>query len=289
MIERFPVDLVQGDLTDAASLQGAIPRGVEAVFHVAADTSVWTRHDDRQSRINVAGTRNVVAAALAAGARRFVHTSTWNAYGLEQGEVSEASSQLGGRSWINYNRTKFLAEEEVRAGIARGVDAVAVNPAHVLGRYDRRGWARLIIAAHRRRLPGVPPGCGTFAHAEAVARAQIAAAERGRAGQNYLLGGIDASFVELFEVINQVTGAKVPLRPLPPLLLRLGAHVETALATVTGREPEATPEGVAIACARARVASDLAERELSYRRSGLVAMIEDSWRWLRQAHLVAAP
>jgi dihydroflavonol-4-reductase len=132
----------------------------------------------------------------------------------------------------------------------------------------------------------VPPGFGTFAHAEAVARAQIAAAERGRTGQNYLLGGIDASFVELFNVINRVTGAKVPLRPLPPLLFRVAARIDTALAAVTGREPAATPEGVAIACARARVVSDLAERELGYQPSGLVAMIEDSWRWLCDQALV---
>jgi dihydroflavonol-4-reductase len=47
----------------------------------------------------------------------------------------------------------------------------ALHPAHILGRYDRRGWARLIIAAHERWLPGVPPGAGTFCHAEAVGRA----------------------------------------------------------------------------------------------------------------------
>jgi nucleoside-diphosphate-sugar epimerase len=287
-IRRFAVDLVEGDLTDSASLQAAIPPSVDAVFHVAADTSVWVRHAEEQTRTNVEGTRNVVAAALAAGARRFVHTSTWNVYGLEQGAISETSPQLGGRSWISYNRTKFLAEEEVRAGIARGLDAAIVNPAHVLGRYDRRGWARLIIAAHRRWLPGVPPGAGTFCHAEAVARAQIAAAERGRTGQNYLLGGIDASFVELFRVINQVTGAKVPLRPVPPLLLQAAARIDTARAALTGRAPEATSEGVAIACARARVVSDLAARELGYRPSDLITMVEDSWRWLRQAGLVGA-
>jgi dihydroflavonol-4-reductase len=287
MIRRFAVDLVEGDLTDPASLCDAIPKSVDAVFHVAADTSVWARHNERQTRINVDGTRNLVAAALTAGAQRFVHTSTWNVYGLEQGEISEASRQEGGRSWINYNRTKFLAEEEVRAGIAHGLDAVILNPTHVLGRYDRRGWARLIIAAHERWLPGVPPGAGTFCHAEAVARAQIAAAERGRIGQNYLLGGVDASFVELFRVINQVTGAKVPLRPLPPLLLQAAARIDTALAVLTGREPEATREGVAIVCARARVVSNLAERELGYGPSTLPAMVQDSWQWLRGAGLVA--
>ena len=285
-IRRFPVALVAGDLTEPASLRRALPRAMDAVFHVAADTSVWSRHDRRQTRINVEGTRNMVEAALAAGAKRFVHTSTWNVYGLEQGAISEASPQLGATSWINYNRSKFLAEEEVRQGIARGLDAVIINPAHIIGRYDRRGWARLIIAAHRRWLPGVPSGAGTFCHGEAVAQAQIAAVARGRTGQNYLMSGANAAFVELFRVINEVTGAKVPLRPLPPVLFRLAARVDTALGAITGREPEATPEGVAIATARARVASDLAERELGYRPSALPTMVEDSWAWLRQAGLV---
>jgi dihydroflavonol-4-reductase len=217
-----------------------------------------------------------------------VHTSTWNVYGLEQGEIRETSAQLGATSWINYNRSKFLGEEEVRRGIARGLDAVIINPAHILGRYDRRDWARLIIAAHERWLPGVPSGAGTFCHAAAVARAQIGAVARGWTGQNYLMSGADASFVELFRVINQVTGAKAPLRALPPVLFRLAARVETALGAITGREPEATPEGVAIATAQARVASDLAERELGYRPSALHTMVEDSWTWLRQAGLVSS-
>jgi nucleoside-diphosphate-sugar epimerase len=288
-IRRLLVDLVAGDLTDPASLTRVLPPAVDAVFHVAADTSVWARNDHRQTRVNVAGTRHIVEAALARCARRFVHTSTWNVYGLEQGAISEGSPQLGATSWINYNRSKCLAEEEVRRGIARGLDAVIINPAHVLGRYDRRGWARLIIAAHARSLPGVPSGAGTFCHAEAVARAHIAAFARGRTGQNYLMSGVDASFLELFEVINQVTGARVPLRTLPPILFRLAARIDTAVAALSGRGPEATPEGVAIAMARARVASDLAERELGYRPSALATMVEDSWTWLRQAGLVPTP
>jgi nucleoside-diphosphate-sugar epimerase len=285
-IRRLLVDLVAGDLTDPASLTRVLPPAVDAVFHVAADTSVWARNDHRQTRVNVAGTRHIVEAALARCARRFVHTSTWNVYGLEQGAISEGSPQLGATSWINYDRSKFLAEEEVRRGIARGLDAVIINPAHILGRYDRRGWARLIIAAHERWLPGVPSGVGTFCHAEAVARAHIAAFARGRTGQNYLMSGVDASFLELFEVINQVTGARVPLRTLPPILFRLAARIDTAVAALSGRGPEATLEGVAIATARARVASDRAERELGYRPSALATMVEDSWTWLRQAGLV---
>ena len=285
-IRRFPVRLAAGDLLDPASLRHAIPEGVDALFHVAADTSVWSKHDKRQTRINVEGTRNVVEAALATGVRRMVHTSTWNTYGLEQGEISEGSPQQGGRSWINYDRTKFQAEEAVRESVARGLDAVIMNPAHLIGRYDRRGWARLIIAAHGRWLPGVPPGAGTFCHAAEVALAHIAAALRGRTGQNYLLSGQDASFVELFRVINRVTGSSVPLRPLPAWLFRLSARANVALAGVTGREPEATPEGVAIVIARARVASRRAEQELGYRPAALHTMIDDSYRWLRAEGLL---
>jgi len=285
-LAALPVRPAAGDLLDAASLRRALPAGVDAVFHLAADTSMWSRHAARQTRVNVEGTRNLVAAALAGEARRLVQVSSWSAYGIGQGAISEEVEQQGDRSWINYERSKLAAEEVVRAGAAQGLDAVIVNPAHIMGRYDRHGWAQLIVAAHRRWLPGVPPGAGTFCHAEAVAAALIAAAERGRRGQNYLLSGADASFVEVFRVINQVTGSRVPLRPLPAWLFRLSAQAAVALAALTGREPGATPEGVAIAIARARVISRKAERELGYRPAALATMIEDSYRWLKSQGIV---
>ena len=86
--------------------------------------------------------------------------------------------------------------------------------------------------------------------------------------------------------INQVTGSSVPLRPLPAWLFRLSAGASVALAGITGREPEATPEGVAIAIARARVVSRRAEREFGYRPAALRTMVEDSYRWLRSEGLL---
>jgi dihydroflavonol-4-reductase len=261
---------------------------VDAVFHVAADISMWSGHNARQTRINVDGTRCVVEAALRAGAARMVHTSTWNTYGLWQRAIREDLPQRGGESRVNYDRTKLLAEEEVREGIARGLDAVIVNPSHIIGRYDRKGWAQLIIAAHERWMPGVPPGAGTFCHAEAVARAHIAAAERGQRGANYLMSGADASFVELFAVINEVTGSQVPLRPLPAALFRLPARLSAAWAALAGKEPALTPEGAEIAIARARVTSRRAEEQLGYRPAPLRVLIEDCYRWLLAEGLLKA-
>src|SRR5437016_2477978 len=184
-LRALGVKLASGTLHDADSVAAAMPEGVDAVFHVAANTNSWARNNGPQTRDNVEGTRAVVEAALRRKARKLVHTSTWGVWGFAANgvtEVDESTPMQGGASWINYDRTKWLAEQVVREGIARGLDAVFLNPPHIMGRYDTVNWARLIRMAHRGTLPGVPPGAGQFADAAEVARAHVAAATKGRRG-----------------------------------------------------------------------------------------------------------
>ncbi len=279
-LSHSPVQLVEGDILDPRALERAIPHGVSAVFHLAADTSVWSRWNARQTRVNVEGTRHVARAALAAGARRMIHTSTWMTYGLELGDISEDSPQRGGRSWINYSRSKFLAEDEVRAAARDGLDAVIVHPAHIMGRYDSHGWARLIIDLPKHPLPGLPPGSGSFAHAREIALAQIAAAEHDRPRPSYLLGGVDATLAEVFRTIGAVTGWPVPSRVLPAGLFRLAGRLAAGWARVTGVEPLITPEAAEIIVARARVVSNRARHDLGYRTVPLRSLIEECCDWL---------
>ncbi len=285
-LRALPVEPVEGDLLDLGSLKRALPQAVDAVFHVAADTSVWSRNDARQTRVNVEGTRNILDAAVAAKARRFIHTSTWNTYGLEQGALHEGLPQRGGGSWINYNRTKFLAEEAVRGALAGGLDAVILNPCHIMGRYDRHGWARVIIDLCNRWIPAAPPGAGCFCHGAAIAGAQIAAVERGRSGENYLLGGEHATLLEVFRVIGDVAGSRVPKRTVPAFAFKAVGRINVALAAVLGFEPEITPEGVEMVSLDARVISTRAEQELGYENVPLRALVEDSHGWLKGQGLV---
>ena len=287
-LEPFAVRLALGDVCDPASLRQAMAQRTDAVFHVAADTSMWSGHNERQTRTNVDGTRNMVTVALEKGCRRFVHTSTWNTYGLEQGVISEASPQLGADSWINYDRTKYLAEQAIRAGIEQGLAAVILNPAHIIGRYDRHNWSRFVVLVAEHRIPAVPPGSGCFCHGEEVAKAHIAAAERGRTGENYLLGGPEASFSELARIIGELTGRTVPTRTLPAILLRSAARAATAVAAVSGKEPTTTPEGVAVALAHARIVSHKAQDELGYRHAPLRVMLKDCLEWLESEGLIGA-
>src|SRR5205085_11467196 len=132
------------------------------------------------------------------------------------------------------------------AAVRRAADEcfaeVIVNPAHMVGRYDTRNWGRMIRMVERGTVPGVPTGGGSFCHAAAVADALIAAAERGRAGQNYLLGGADASFLDVFAIIGRLTGKRVPKRAMPAFAIKLYARLLAGVAAVTGREPEITPD-----------------------------------------------
>lgn len=279
-LRRLPAERVAGDVTDAASVRRALPREVDAVFHVAGDTGLWAGNNAAQDRVNVAGTRNVVGAALEKRARRFVHTSSISAYGLQRGRIDERAPQLGRVSPVNYQRSKYLAEEAVRAGIGRGLQAVILNPAAILGRYDTRNYARLVTLIARGRLPGVPPGSLSFCHAREVARAHVAAAERGRTGENYLLGGTDASLLELVRAIGEALSKPVPRRATPAWALRALAALGALGARVTGRPPTLTPEAARMVTREVFCDCSKAARELGFREVPLREMVSECVGWL---------
>jgi len=285
-LDRYRVEHALGDVVDPQSLLAALPQAVDAVFHVAGSSNLWARRNPEQTRVNVDGTRNVVQAALARAARRLVFCSSWVAYGAQPQRFNEEAPQLGGRSWVNHFKSKYLAEQEIRAGIAQGLFACIINPSLILGPGDTQGWARIIQLVQARRLPGVPPGRVNFCDVREVAKALIAAAERGRNGQNYLLGGPDTSFMELVQAIGEVTGRTVPAKPTRAWALWMMGRLQSWASRFTGKAPTLTPE-IAYSVSR-RMSCDfsLAERELGYRATDVRSMLQASYQWLRDEGLL---
>ena len=280
---------VRGELTDAASVAAAMPEGVDVVFHAAADTNRWAPNDSRQTRVNVGGARAVVEAALARGARFLVHTSSVSSYShLVDEPLTEDVPRRGGESWINYERTKYLAEEIVREAMARGLPAAIAQPAHILGPGDTRNWARLIQLVDRQALPGAPPGSGAFADVREVARAEIEMWRRDRRGESYLLGGEHARFVELIAKIGAALGRPVPKRPTPALFLRAYARVLDAASRITRREPAITPQAAAFTCHDLVVDSGKAQQALDYGLVPLDRLLADTIEWMRAAGMLGA-
>lgn len=285
LLDHWGVDRVEGDITDARSLQRCIPEGVDAVFHVAGNTRLWSRVRAEQMRVNVKGTRNVVRAALAARAQRLVHLSSIVAYGLHGGTISEDTPTRGSGSPIYYVRSKALAEREVRRGISAGLAAVIVNPSNTMGRYDLSNWARMFRLVRQHRTAAMPPGGGSFCHASEVARAMVAAAEHGRVGQNYLLGGAPTTYVGLVRAIAEELRVRRRVWTVPPAMLQRYAQLEEMAAVLFRREPDITREAVALLSQNFYCHSRLAERELGYRARPLSEMLIDSHAWLSEQGL----
>lgn len=275
---------VRGDITDPQSLALAV-RGAEAVFHVAADTNTWRPNNQAQTRTNVGGTNNLIAAAKQEGVAAFMHTSSISAYShLVQGTLREDVTQRGGESWINYERSKFLAEHAVRES---GLPFIIFQPSHILGPGDQHNWSRLIGLVDRNKLPGIPPGSGAFADVREIAKAQVRGWKAGAFGETYLLGGEHASFLELIGRIGSELGRNTPKRAMPATVLKAYARAVYGLSLLTRKIPEITPEAAVFTCHDLLVDSGKAASELAYRQTDLGSLLTDTIAWMRAEKMLS--
>ncbi len=281
-------ELCVGSITDARAVSRAMPASCDAVFHVAGDRSLWSGGNTQQTRVNVLGTRIVAQAALEKEAKRFIHTSSVSAWGEQRAiPFDETAKSTAVRSFVNYERSKYLGELEVERLMSKGLRAIILNPGAIVGRYDTTGWAKMIRQVHGSSLPGVPPGALTWAHADQVARAHIAAVDHGRPGNRYLLGGADATFVEAVGIMGKLTGKRVPKRPSPAWVMRTLGRVSQWGSFVTRRPPNVTPEIAALLGRPPHFfRSDKAIAELGYRPAPLADMLRDSYEWLKSEQLL---
>ena len=285
-LSRLPVTLAMGDILEPDTITQAMPEQVDAVFHVAADLNMWSRRNAAQTAVNVDGTNNMVDAALDRQAGRFILTSTISAFGHHRSPVSEATLSNASGSRVNYERSKWQAEEAVRRAGRQGLHAVIINPCAIFGPWDTHSWARMIYLIRDGKLKGIPPGSAVINHVDEVARAHLAAVEHGGNGENYILNGAAISFEDLFRLIAELIGVELKAKVMPSYILKTIARIETTLATFTGKPPEITPEMAALMCAHTRCATDKAERVLGYKRVPVRTCVEDSIAWLRSENLL---
>jgi dihydroflavonol-4-reductase len=218
------------DVRDASGLERAM-RGCDAVVHVAALYS-YTASPAEMEKVNVEGTRNVIAAFRAAGVGRLVHTSTAGTCGPVPGRA--ATEDDGPPDWelaVPYKRTKLAAERLVLAAAADGLDALCVNPTTPIGDGDTAPTptGRMVrgVASGRYRAT-LRSGGLNLVDVRDVARGHVLALERGRAGERYLLGGVNLTLAEVFALIARSAGRRPPRLGLPYAAARALALVGLA-------------------------------------------------------------
>jgi dihydroflavonol-4-reductase len=241
------IELSTGDVRDPASVRRALA-GCPLVFHVAALYSFWVRPRQAIYATNVDGTRHVLQAAWDAGAERVVYTSSVASLGLRaDGTSADETTPVDPRGPASdYKKSKCLGQEIALEFARRGLPVVIVNPTFPVGPYDTKPTptGRVITDFLNRRMPAyVDTGMNVVA-AEDVARGHLLAAEKGRKGECYILGGENVTMKRLLELLAEITGLPTPRVRLPYLPI-LGLSYASALgALVTRRTPRLTPTTV---------------------------------------------
>ena len=280
-IADLPLEYVTGDLRDASSLDRAL-KGVDRVFHVAADYRLWAKRSKDIYDSNVGGTKNLLEAAKRAGVQQFIYTSTVATIAVDRPEhpnektESQLSEMVG-----HYKRSKWLAEQEVLQAASAGFPAIIAMPTTPVGPWDWKPTptGKIILDFLNGKMPGYVETGLNFVGVEECAAGHLLIAEKGRVGERYLLGAENLTLKALLDMLASITGLAAPRLKIPHGLALGVAYAETAFSRLIRREPQIPVEGVKIAQHMMFVDCSRAQRELGFQPGSVAAALERAVRW----------
>ncbi len=289
-LEGFETERFIGDLRDVASLERALA-GVTRVFHVAADYRLWARNPREIHESNVIGTRNLLEAAKRTGVEMFVYTSTVATIAVpREGALPDETTQSSVEEMIgHYKRSKFEAEQCAMRAAEEGLPVVIVNPTTPVGPGDWKPTptGKIIVDFLNGRMPGYVDTGLNFVPVEDCATGHLLAAERGRVGQRYILGGRNLTLKEVLDMLAAISGLRAPRWKFPHALAYVAAWVDTAVYGALGREPQIPLEGVRMARHKMFVDASKATSELGFSYGPIEGALERAVRWYEANGYVA--
>jgi dihydroflavonol-4-reductase len=284
-IQELQAERVMGDLRDAASLKKAVA-GCDVVFHVAADYRLWVRDPDEMYRSNVEGTKAILEAARESKVRRMVYTSSVATMGFQSnGHLANEESPVSLANMIGpYKRSKYMAEELAIEAGKSGMDVVVVNPTTPVGERDIKPTptGRIVVDFLKKKFPAyVDTGLNLVDVAE-CAQGHIAALEKGRSGERYILGGENLTLKQILDRLADITGLPSPKIKVPYVVaLATGVVDQVVTGYIRNREPRATIDAVRMGRKKMFVSSGKAEHDLGWKTVPVDAALRRAVEWFR--------
>lgn len=283
-LEGLDVEIVPGDLTDPASLARAM-KGVSTLYHVAADYRLWAKDPQELYRANAGGTESILRAAAEAGVSRVVYTSSVAALGLtSDGSPATEETPVSREKIIgHYKKSKFDAERVALGWAKKGLPVVIVNPSTPIGERDIKPTptGRLIVDFLNRKMPAYVDTGLNLIDVHDVAAGHLAAAEKGRPGERYILGHRDMTLKQILDALASLTGLPAPTVRLPHWIPLAAAAVSTGVARVTGRPPAVSLESVRMSTHRMFFEASKAVRELGLPQTPVEEALARAVEWFR--------
>jgi dihydroflavonol-4-reductase len=279
------IELIRGDIRDLAAVEGAV-RHCREVYHLAANPNLWTQRRGSFWQVNYLGTVNVLGAALRAGARRVLHTSTESILTLAGQNGAIGRNQVVGQGDVvgPYCRSKWLAERHAFALARQGAPVVIVNPTLPVGPGD---WGQspptqMILDFCLGKRHEYLDAELNLIDVRDVALGMVLAMRHGFPGRRYLLGHENLSIREVFGQLAQLTGLPEPRRRVPYAVALAAAYASEWMADVlTHRPPAATVTGVKLARRTMHFDARSSLAELGLRPRQVFEALDDAVRWFR--------
>jgi dihydroflavonol-4-reductase len=283
--ENLPkrAELVQGDLREPAKYAAAL-RGCDALIHVAADYRLWVPDPAEMYKANVEGTRELLRLAREAGVRRVVYTSSVATMGFrkdasavdEETPVSEAD-MIG-----HYKRSKWTAEQVAIEAARAGQEVVILNPTTPVGAMDVKPTptGRIIVDFLNKKFPAYVDTGLNLVDVDEIARMHLAALERGRFGERYILGGENLTLKQILDRLAAMTELPSPtMKVAHAVAMAFAFFDETVTGKLRGKEPRATVEAVRMGKKMMWASSAKAERELGWRVVPVEGALRNAVEW----------
>ncbi|EEC74644.1 hypothetical protein OsI_10289 [Oryza sativa Indica Group] len=287
------VELAYGDVADVESLAAAFDR-CDAVFHVAAAVEAWLPDPSIFITVNVGGLENVLKAARRTPTvKKIVYTSSFFAIGPTDGYVADETQMHQGKTFCTeYEKSKVLADQIALQAAAEGMPITIVYPGFMYGPGKLTAGnlvSRILIERFNGRLPGYV-GHGhdreSFCHVDDVVAGHVAAMEKGREGERYLLTGENTSLVQIFDMAARITNTKAPRFHVPLWLLEIYGWISVLVSRITGKLPFISYPAVRVLRHQWAYSCEKAKKELGYSPRSLTEGLSETLLWLKDSEMI---
>jgi dihydroflavonol-4-reductase len=278
------VEQFVGDVLDAAALDKAM-ENVSLVYHLAGIISILPGHSTIVTRVNVEGTRNIVAAARRAKVKRLLYTSSIHAITRTEGMVIDESLPFDPCNCLGeYDRSKAQASLEVLQAVDKGLDAVIVCPTGIIGPFDYRlsEMGSLLLNTLRKRVQFCIDGAYDFVDVRDVVSGMILAAENAPCGERYILSGEQVPIARLLHLAQSAAGRFTSCLVVPFGLAKAAAFFTPWYYRLTRTRPMFTPYSLVTVMGNSLISSEKARRELGYQPRPLATTVADTMHWFME-------
>jgi len=284
-IANLNVEIVYGNVLDKVTLTEAF-KGITNVFHLAGIISISTGTDSLVHAVNVEGTKNMVEAAMAAGVKRFIYTSSIHAFKrIPHGRIVDEMTPIEPESSMGaYDRSKAEATLYVLEKVKQGLPAVIACPTGVVGPYDfkKSEIGELVNDWILKKVNYMIEGSYDFVDVRDVVEGLILARNKGQVGQIYILSGELVRVSDLWKFGQELLSIKTRIVNIPTRLAKFAAYFAELYYRITKTKPKFTRYSIATLQSNAVISNTKARAKLGYKPRSLRESIHDTIDWWKQ-------